>query len=141
MQVLFTTGTTAIDVVQSVAVIVGMPASVSVASANTAFYVQLGILNLTGNTVQVYQPVNPAGPLQVSLTNSNATVAQLVTTGGSGAQATVTVPVGLSNSPTSKAAGGVEFDPLATGITTLSTSVTGFYNSWPGAPLIVTVTP
>ena len=139
-QALFTTGTTAIEVVQSVAQVVGLPASIAAGSANSAFYVQTGILNATGNAVQVWQPVSPAGPIQVLLTSSNAAVAQLVTNVASGAQVTVGVPINQYYSPTTRVGGGVEFDPLAIGNTTVSTSVTGFNNGWSGATTAVTVT-
>jgi hypothetical protein len=139
---LFTTGTTSVEVVQSViGQFGGLSASKTVGSANDAFYVVLGILNAAGTSVQANQNVSPAGPIQVLLTSSNVAVAQLVTNVASGAQVTVGVPINIYYSPTTKAAGGVEIDWLTTGSTTVAATVNGFNNGYAGAALTVTVTP
>jgi hypothetical protein len=43
------------------------------------------------------------------------------------------------NSPTTKAAGGIEFDPIAAGTTVISSNVNGFNNIWSGVTQSVVV--
>jgi hypothetical protein len=138
---LFTTGTRTVEVVQGVVQIVGLPTSKTVASANDAFYVQTGVANAAGTSVQDWQNVSPAAPIHVLLTSSNVTAGQLVTNAETGDEVTVDVPVNTYQSPTTKAAGGVEFDPLAVGSTAVSASVIGFNNLFPPASVTVNVTP
>ena len=138
---LFTTGTASVDVVTSIVQIVGLSTTMAVSSASDAFYVRTGILNAAGTSIETYQPVSPVGPVQVLLTSSNALVARLLTNVAVGAQVTVSVPINSSYSPSTKTAGGVEFDPLTTGATTVSATVNGFNNGWSGAMASVAVTP
>ena len=53
----------------------------------------------------------------------------------------VQIPAGGFNTPTTVATGGVAFDPLSGGTTTVSASAPGFDSSFSGASLLVTVTP
>jgi len=54
-----------------------------------------------------------------------ASVAQLVTTAGGAQTRTVLIAPGSSNSPTTLGAGGVAFDPLSAGDTTVTAAIPG----------------
>ena len=81
-----------------------------------------------------------AGAVHVKIKSSNVAYGQLVTNTTSGAQVTVDVPVNGYYSPTTRAEGGVEFDPVAVGMTTVSTQVNGFSNIWSGSSLMCILT-
>ncbi len=70
------------------------------------------------------------------MSHSNAAVAQLVTSTGAGQTRTVTMPAGAYDSPTTMATGGVDFDPIAGGSTTVNATAAGFRAA---APVDVTV--
>ncbi|MFH1029483.1 MAG: hypothetical protein V1791_15905, partial [Pseudomonadota bacterium] len=53
---------------------------------------------------------------------------------------TINMAVGATYTPTSVAAGGVAFDPMAGGATTVSVTAPGFNNAWSAASQSVTVT-
>jgi hypothetical protein len=138
---IFNSGTAAVEVVRSAIRIEGLNTSMTASAANDPFYVSSGILDAVGISFAKTQTVSPAGPIQVLLTSGNAAVGQLLTNVAGGAQVTVSVPVNGSVSPGTKAAGGVEFDPLTAGSTTVSATVNGFNNDWSGAKSGITVTP
>ena len=96
-------------------------------SPDQAFWVRVG-LPLAGNSnLSVVQNVRVgSGSLTATVTNSNAAVARLTTLAGSAQSRTVTVPEGASASPTSVASGGVAFDPIGAGTTTVAASIPGF---------------
>jgi hypothetical protein len=75
------------------------------------------------------------------VTNSNAAVAEIDQNGGlNGSQVQIaTIPAGLSGTPFS-APGGLEFDPLGVGSTTVAASIPGFASA-PAAGFTVNVTP
>ena len=116
-----------VRVVQPAARIDNLPATTTSLSADSAFWVRIGIPNATNTTLNDLQEVRAGGSaVVVTLTNNNATVAQLKTTGGTAQTRTVTIPVGQSISPTSVAAGGVAFDPIGGGTTTVTVSSPGY---------------
>jgi hypothetical protein len=136
----FTTGTRNVELVQGAINIYNLSTSLAVASADYPFYVRTGYIHSNGSTFQ-YARVSPAGPLHVLLTSSAPTVGQLKTAAATGAQVTVDVAINAFDSPYAIGTGGVAFDPLTTGGTTVSASVNGFNNSYTGAVVAVTVTP
>jgi hypothetical protein len=138
---LFTTNTTTVQIVQAAVQVINLPGSINVSAADAPFWVQTGILNAGGTSMQRWQNVSPAGAIHVLLSSNNEAVGQLRTAAEYGNQVTVDVPVGSYYSPTTVNTGGVAFDPLTTGTTTVSTSVIGFDNTWPGASVTVTVSP
>ena len=80
--------------------------------------------------------------LTFTFDNSNASVAQLVTSGATGQQVSgVQIPNGQSRSrtPSSVAAGGVAFDSLGTGTTQISATATGQTGLVAGPAITVTV--
>ncbi len=137
----FTNGTSTATIVQPAFDLVGLPATTTSLSANTGFYVQIGIPNTNNTGFNELQAVRAGGVSKtVTFTNSNAAVAQLLTTGTTGQSATVQIQPGQSNSPTSVTTGGVAFDPLVAGSTTVSAGIPGLI-PLPGAAKNVTVTP
>ena len=136
----FVTGTTNVSLVQGAINIYTLSSSLQVTSADDPFYVRAGYLSSNGANFQ-YAYVSPAGPLHVQLTSSTPAVGQLKTTATTGSQVTVDVAVNAIDSPSTVASGGVAFDPLTTGTSTVSASVIGYNNSWSGAAVAVTITP
>lgn len=124
----FANGTSsAITVAGSILEILALPATTTTLTPNIAFVVRSGVVNIQGTGMQTEQEARPGGGgIVVALTNSNASAAQLVNTVGAGQSRTVTIAGGASRSPTSVAAGGVAFDPLGIGTTTVNGTATGF---------------
>ena len=83
------------------------------------------MLNASGAVAQFQALRTGAAALSVTVSHTNTAVAQLVTTGGAGQTRTVTIVPGEFDSPTSVAAGGVAFDPIGGGTTTVNASATG----------------
>jgi hypothetical protein len=121
--------------------IIGLASSISSTAANDAFQIRLGVPNTTNTALQAEQSVRAGtADLTVRISNSNQTAAQLVTTGTTGQLVSASIPAGQARSPTTVAGGGVEFDPLTAGSTTVSASITNFV-VLPTAAFNVTVTP
>jgi hypothetical protein len=120
----FANGSATHTVVQSAADIIFLPGSIAAGAANQPFQVRTGIPDALGNVLSQEQ-ARAAGlpPLTATVSNSNATAAQLVTTQTSGQSVQVDIAPGLARSPGTVAAGGVEFDPLAAGNTAVSVSI------------------
>ena len=135
---LFTNGTTSIDVVPAVFYTSDLATSTSSLSADDPFYVYTGYIHSNGTSFR-YAPVSGAGPLTVTFTSSNVAVGQLKTNAATGSPVTVIMPVNTYYSPISVASGGVAFDPLTGGTTTISASAPGFNNAYTGANVLVTV--
>jgi hypothetical protein len=76
----------------------------------------------------------------VTLANSNASAAQLKKTGTTDQTFTLSLTAGQSITPGSVAAGGVSFDPLSVGSTTVSASASG-YIATTAASVTVAITP
>jgi len=97
--------------------------------------------NATNTSLSAEQAVRAGGsPVTATITSTSSTAAQLVTTATTGLQVDVTIGVGQALSPASVATGGVEFDPLAQGSTTVSASIPTFV-AMLGGSVIVNVTP
>ena len=99
--------------------------STTTLSPDSAFWVSIGVLNASGAVAQFQALRTGAAALSVTVSHTNTAVAQLVTTGGAGQTRTVTIVPGEFDSPTSVAAGGVAFDPIGGGTTTVNASATG----------------
>ncbi len=76
--------------------------------------------------------------LTVTISSSNVGAGVVYTSGASGGSVTVQILPGQFNSPTSVAAGGVAFDPVGTGSSTVTSSIPGFITQ-PSGTLTVTV--
>ncbi len=137
---LFADGTLDVEVVPGVVQIYNLDTSAGVGDADDPFYVRTGYVHSNGATFR-YANVSPAGPLQVLLSSSDVAVGQLKTAAETGASVTVEVNVNAFDSANTIATGGVAFDPIAEGTTTISTNVIGFNNSWHQSFVDVNVNP
>lgn len=98
--------------------------TVSLANGPIPIYVMVGVGNVTGLTsIEAVRFGSPG--LTATITNSNASVGDLLESATSGQTVTVPIPPGSSNSPTTVAAGGAAFRPLTTGTTTVTASIPG----------------
>jgi hypothetical protein len=104
-----------------------IPANTTTLSDSTAFYAYIGY-SLPGYPyLNEQQPIRAGGQAAtVTIANGTPGVGQLITTEKTGDTVTVVIPVGASNSPTNVANGGVAFDPLTAGATTITGSIPGF---------------
>jgi hypothetical protein len=104
-----------------------IPATTTTLSDSAPFYAYIGY-TLPGYTYIVEnQPIRAGGlPVTVTLTHSNPGVGRFITTSRTSDTVTVQIPVGGYSSPTTVAAGGVAFDPLTAGSTTVIGSIPGF---------------
>ena len=107
--------------------LVSVPDTTTTLSADSPFYVRTGVVLTGGTSFWAFQAPRPGGSgVSVNVTHTNTAVAQLVTTAGAAQTRTVNIAAGQFNSPTSVAAGGVAFDPIAAGTTIVSASATGY---------------
>ena len=119
--------------------ITGLLTSLDTLDPADPFQVRVGLPNAGGTAVGTPQPVRAGSSLTATVTNSDATFAQLVTTAVTGQSVTVPIPAGVSFSPSNVAAGGVAFDGLVVGSSAASTTIPGF-TSMPSATQSVNVT-
>jgi hypothetical protein len=137
----FNPGSNTVNYLRPALRVSGLPVTTTSLSANNDFYVEVGYPN-AGNTqlAQIQSRRAGAVDLVATLTNSEATVAEIDQNGGvNGAQTqTVSIVPGVYYSPVS-GAGGVEFDPLGTGTTSITGSIPGFIQTT-AATQTVTVT-
>jgi hypothetical protein len=134
----FTTATLDVEVVQPVLAVVGLPATTTVLSVDSPFYIGAGIADPSRTFVRSFQPVQ--SDVLVTASNQTSTVAQLETTTGAGQSRTVTIHAGFANSPLDLASGGIEFDPIGGGQTTVSATAAGFDATFTAGSASVTVT-
>ena len=120
--------------------LISFPATTTSLSPNSVVYARIGMLDAAGTSIETEAALRTGGvPLTVTVTNSTATVGQLVTTSSTGQSASATISVGQSRIPYGVVAGGIEFDPLSSGTTTLRASIPGV-TSVSAATQTVTVT-
>ncbi len=120
--------------------IISAPSSITTLSPNALVQLRVGFLTAAGTSIEGEYPLRFNGtPITATVSNSNATVGQLVTSTLTGQAVTAVIPVGSSRIPTSIATGGIEFDPLSSGATSLVVSAPGM-TALPGATWPVTVT-
>ena len=98
----------------------GLSTAPTTLSPNDEFSVNIGVLNASGGLASIQALRVGAPSVTVTVSHTNTAVGQLVTTSGPGQSRTVTIAAGQSNSPTTVAAGGVAFDPIGGGSTTVS---------------------
>jgi hypothetical protein len=121
----FTDGTTSMSVITSLFDIQGLSLSQNTASALNTFTVRVGVG--TTSALSELQSVRAGGsPLVVTLSSSNPSVGRLVTSGGSGGSVEITIPLLASSSPGTVNGGGVAFEALAAGSTSVTASIPGF---------------
>jgi hypothetical protein len=91
-----------------------VPSSIAATGATTAFQVVVGYSNFPHAQLAEAQAVSPgSSPLAVTVTNSNAVAAQLVTASGGAQLWTVSILPGQSSTSNAVSTGGIAFDPLS----------------------------
>lgn len=109
-------------------------------AADDPFWVRTGLRN--GNSAFGFQGVSAGNaPLTISITNSNEAAGQLVTSTQTGGTVTLDLAANQQLTPTSVNAGGVAYDPIATGVSIINATAPGFDTTFPGATDVVTVNP
>lgn len=129
-----------VDVVTPAIQYLGPPTSISALASNALIRAQVGIPNVAGTAFGTAQPVRAGSSVMVTMNNSNSGVARLDTLALVGQSVTAVIAANTNITPNSRAAGGVEFDPLGVGMTTLTVSAPGF-TPFPAVGNTVTVTP
>ncbi len=123
----YSNGTGTVTVVQPAADVIFLPSTISAGAANAGFQVRTGIPDQLGNNLSQEQALAAGlADVPVTVTNSNATAADLVTTVTTGQSVQTVIQAGSARSPNSLATGGVQFDPKAAGVTTVSATLPGF---------------
>jgi hypothetical protein len=132
----FTSGTGTVTVAAPYVGITGLASSMSASAADDAFQVQVGIRSNGSLSTQSVRA--GAAPLPVTVTSTNAAVGTLGTSAGKTSPASVAIQPGQSTTPTAIASGGIVFDPLAAGVTSVSATANQFstHNT-----VVVTVNP
>ena len=106
--------------------VLSVPAATTSLSPNDAFQVRIGMLDATGTAIAAEQVIRVGGvALTATVVNSNATVAQLVTSAVTGQSVTAVIGVGQTRTPNGVASGGLAFDPLSSGTTVVSATIPG----------------
>lgn len=101
--------------------------SVTTFSPDDPFVIQTGVPSETGTSLQYYQFLAPtADTLTVTVTSSQTGVGVVKNSVASGGSVTTVVRPGERSSPSTVVLGGVAFDPLGTGTTTVAASAPGF---------------
>ena len=137
----FTSANTTVAYVQPGVTLTLLVTSISRTAANDDFQVQVGVPNSLQTGLAGAQLRRAgASPITVTVTNSDATVAEIDQNGGLNGAQSQTAQIVAGQSVTPNAAGGLEFDPLAAGPTTVAASATGFIRVTT-ATQNVTVTP
>jgi hypothetical protein len=140
----FTSGSRTGAVVQPALELSNLTTSTTTQTGNDEFTVVIGAPQPGNTFVGTGQQAIRAGgtAVTVTLTSSNTAAGQLVTTaGGTGATVTVQIQPGQLESPPSAAQGGVAFDPLGAGSTTIAATIPGFIQTTAGSRDVNVVAP
>jgi hypothetical protein len=121
----FVDGSATMEVMAPALDLISVPTSMTAGAPPSAFYARVGVPSGAGVTPLQLRAGGP-GPLTVTMTNTDAAVGRLMTTEETGQALTVQINPGQSNSPTSLAGGGIAFEPIGAGQTSVSGSVPGF---------------
>ena len=122
----FATGTRPIDVVEPTFQTLGLLQTTTTLAADDPFSVRTYIRNAAGN-LSIIQSVSADGPLPVTFISSDPAAGAFTTsTDTSASPVTILMPPNTFDSPNSVAGGGVAFDPLGAGVTTVSATAPGF---------------
>jgi len=123
----FTSAVDSIDVVTPAIKLFGVPGSVNVLAPDDIFQVQTGIANISNTLLIASQAARAGGPgLTATVSNSNAAVGELVTTGLTDQVVSVIILPGQNISPPQVYLGGVAFDGIGPGTTDVTASIPGF---------------
>lgn len=124
----FTTTIFSVYVWQPVFQLSGLNATATTLAADDAFQVSIGTpISPSGTAIWNSDDVRRGGgPITVSLVNDSPGIGTLVRQAGVADSITVTIAEGISNSPTSVAAGGSAFRVQSAGVASIRSVVTGF---------------
>jgi hypothetical protein len=128
-----------VQIVQPAIQIENLPASIAATAARVPFIVSMGVATPDGTSLQERQSALGFNPLTFTVSNSSAGVAQLVTQAGAAQSRDVAIGFGEQATPSTLVAGGIEFDPVASGQTTVTVTRAGFLTTTAGS-VTVTVT-
>jgi hypothetical protein len=138
----FTDGTVDVDVIAPVLRVAGLNPNTNTLAADDPFFVDFWNTRPDTGGIQQQQAVSAEGPLAVTFTSSNPAVGALTTlTETAVGEVTVTAAVTTFNTPTTVAAGGVAFDALSGGTTTVRATAPGFDATRAESSVVVTVSP
>jgi len=129
----FYDGVTTVDVVVPCVQISSLPDSVDIAEGDVEFLTQVGIPEADSSGVLEFQAVRAGGnPKVVTITSSDSSVAEFVTTPLTDDTVYVTIPTGTYQSAATVGGGGVAFHPLSNGMTIVLAEIPGAYGgAWP----------
>jgi hypothetical protein len=122
----FVNATGIVHIVQPALDITSLATSIAATAASDQFVVLVGVPATDGGSVSTPQGARRGTSLTVTVTSSNAAVGQLVTLAGGDASRTIVIAAGSSQTPSTVAAGGIEFDPLSGGTTRVTATIPGF---------------
>jgi hypothetical protein len=135
----FVDGGATMSVVQPAYDIIGLTTPMTSTALDDVFTVRVGLPNSLNTYLNELQSVRPGSPgLSVTLTSSNTAAGQLVTSQGSGGTVTAFIGPNASSTAGTVANGGVAFDPVAAGSTTVTSAIAGLI-ALPAATVNVTV--
>ena len=134
----FTPAVRVANIVQPALQVALLPDSIMDNDPNDPFVVRVGTPSGGNATVGTAQFVRAGGPtLTATVSSSAVSLAALVTDTENGSPVVVTIPAGESQSAASAVLGGVEFDPLYPGSTTVSAVIAGFLATTAASHLVV----
>ena len=126
----FTDGTVAVTLATAALDLTGIPATTTTLSPDMNLTVRVGIANATATALTELQPVRFGAPsLPVTVTNSDAAVGQLRTSGGPAQSITLQIQPNASATPGTLVQGGGAFEPLGTGTTTVAATISGLIST------------
>jgi hypothetical protein len=137
----FTTGTGVQTIVQPALDLQGVPTTMAAGAADVGIYARLGTPATGNGSLNQIQGVRAGGPgaLAVSFTSNNAGAASLLTAvAPGGATQSANAAVGVSNTPTSIATGGVGLHNAGAGSSSISVSAPGYITTTTGTRSVTT---
>lgn len=134
----FNSGNVGVEIVDAALQLAALPDSVDVLASDAAFLVQVGVPDASTLGLAQLQPVSPATAGQsVSLISSDGAVGRLITSTVAAPAVTVLIPAGSAQTAATVAGGGVAFDPLTPGSTTVQGAAVGFAATTAASRLVV----
>jgi hypothetical protein len=131
-----------VTVVQPALQIVNLPANTTPLSANSEFQVAVGLADATNTFLFTVMPVRAGRTLTTTVTTSNTDVGLLVTEAdGAGQNRQVTIEENTYFTAGTVDTGGIAFDPVGGGATTVTATIPGFTTTTAGTVAVSVGTP
>jgi adhesin/invasin len=139
----FTPGTTAaFSAVTPGTDVLFLPTTTTSLAPNSAFQIRVGVPNVNNTALQSEQSLRAGGPgVTATVAHSNPAAGKLFTTALTADTVTVNIAQQTARSPSPASNGGVEYDPAAAGVDSVSASIPGFISvpqPTPKYPITVT---